>query len=262
MGYRIQKLGIGGVLDQAISLLRDNIGLLFQVMAFLYIPFQLAVSLYFTSIAPQLPPSPTQEDLIRFQQATVANLPVVMPFGLFSLVVVLPITNAAIIHAIAEIYLGRKVTALQSIQFGLSRLGPMLLTIFLTFLVIFGGILLFIVPGILFAIWLGLAQHVTVVEKISGINALGRSRKLVRSSMGTFIILGIVGLAVGISLGVVAGMLGQNYLSTVVGVFVQAIATLFGSAMMTVYYFSCRCIVDNFDLEQLALAVEGSAAAN
>jgi hypothetical protein len=262
MGYRIQKLGIGGVLDQAVSLLRDNIGLLFQIMAYLYIPIQLCLTLYVTSVMPVLAPGATSEDIVRYQQAAGSIGLLVLPVSLLTVFVVLPVTNAAVIYAISERYLGKSVSAIQSLKFGLSRILPLLWTAILMGLAIMGGLILFIVPGILCMIWFALAQQVTVLESINGGAALGRSRKLVSSSMGTVIVLGIVGLSVGFSLGLIPQLLGQNYISAVISVLVNAVATLFGSATMTVYYFSCRCNVDNFDLEQLALAVEGSAAAN
>jgi len=56
----------------------------------------------------------------------------------------------------------------------------LLWTNFLAILAITGGIILFIIPGILFAVWFSQVNFVVVQEQLSGPAALRRSRQLVR----------------------------------------------------------------------------------
>ncbi len=37
--YKLQHMGLGGILDQAISICKDHFGLLFKIMLILHIPF-------------------------------------------------------------------------------------------------------------------------------------------------------------------------------------------------------------------------------
>jgi hypothetical protein len=50
-------------------------------------------------------------------------------------------------------------------------------------------------------------------------------------------------------------MVPQPHVQMIVQVLLQAALTLFSTAAMVVFYFSCRCGVENFDLEHLAASV-------
>lgn len=144
-------------------------------------------------------------------------------------------------------------------KFGFSRLGALIWTSILMGLAIMGGFILLIIPGILCLLWFGLAQHVVVLEGLSGGKALGRSRQLTRSSMGTFVGLGIVVWVINFALGLGVGVIPEPYTMNLVNVLVSSIMTAFTTAMFVVFYFSCRCDLENFDLELLAKAVGESS---
>lgn len=57
---------------------------------------------------------------------------------------------------------------------------PVILVAVLQFLAVFGGFILLIVPGILFAVWFAFAQMAVMLEKKQGVQALSYSRSLVR----------------------------------------------------------------------------------
>ena len=60
------------------------------------------------------------------------------------------------------------------------KVSPFLWLSFLNGLLIAGGLVLFIIPGVLFAIWFSLMQFVFVAEGERGLNALLKSREYVR----------------------------------------------------------------------------------
>ena len=91
-----------------------------------------------------------------------------------------------------------------------------------------------------------------VLEKISGGAALRRSKQLVSGNIGTLFVLGIIIFAIGFGIGLVAGMIPQIHVQIVVRVLLQAVMTILSTAALVVFYFSCRCEKDNFDLEHLA----------
>lgn len=55
---------------------------------------------------------------------------------------------------------------------------------FLTGFVVLGGFLLFVVPGIIFAVWFSMAIFVLVAEDLNGMNALLKSREYVKGKWG------------------------------------------------------------------------------
>lgn len=256
MTYRIQHLKLGGILDQAISLTKNEFGLLFKIVAILFIPFTLISSFAVMAV---LPPPPqmgaTPEQILEFQKAAMANWPLTVGSGLISGFLVLPLTNAAVVYAVAKIYLGKSTSAGESLKAGLSRLLPLVWTSILMGLAIMGGFILLIIPGILFAFWFSLATHVVVVEKISGGAALTRSKNLVSGNLGTLFVLGIILFAIAFGVGMVAELVPQIHAQIVLRVLLQAVMTIVSTATLVVFYFSCRCSHENFDLEHLARSV-------
>lgn len=55
---------------------------------------------------------------------------------------------------------------------------------FLAGFIIIGGFLLFVIPGIIFAVWFGVAAFVLIAEDLKGMNALLNSREYVRGKWG------------------------------------------------------------------------------
>ena len=260
MTYRIQHLKLGGILDQAIALTKNHFGLLFTIVAIVFIPFSLVSSFAILAV---LPPPPqmgaSPEQMIAFQQAVLKNWPLTVGAGLLSALIVLPLTNAAVVDAVAKVYLGKPTSAVDSIKVGLSRLLPLFWTSILTVFAIMGGTILCIVPGILCALWFGLGTHVVVLEKINGGPALSRSKQLVTGNMGTLFVLLLLLVAIGFGVGLVAGLVPQAQAQVVLRIILQAVMTILSTATLVVFYFSCRCGHENFDLEHLAKSIGQSA---
>jgi hypothetical protein len=252
MSYQIKHMGLGGILDQAIAIVRDNFVLLFTIMLLTLVPVILAQEFLEMAVTPELPPDPTLEERIEAQQAVMQYWPWFAAINLLNFIVALPLANAAVIQAIARRYLGQPVTAMQAISHGLKRLLPLLGTTILVYLAVWGGIILLIIPGIYFAIWFGLSQHVVVLEGIAGPKALGRSKRLVHKDRGTFLALFIVLFVITIMLTMGVEFIPQPHLHVFGSALIQALVTMVWTAAFVVFYFSCRCNVENFDLHYLA----------
>ncbi len=260
MAYKIQQLGIGGILDQAIAITKDHFVLLLSIMLLLMIPYNLVAGLVSLAIMPVPSFMPTPEQMAELQAAQLRNWPILAAIGLIGGLVVLPVTNAAVIWAVARLYLGQPVTAIEAIGQGFRRLLPLLGTTILMYLAIFGGLILCIIPGILFALWFGLSQHVVMIEGLAGPAALGRSKKLVSANFGTFLVLGLLLFVIFAAVGVGAAFVPQPYVRLVVQTLAQAMATIISTAAGVVFYFSARCVVDNFDLHYLAESIGAQPA--
>ena len=61
-----------------------------------------------------------------------------------------------------------------------SKVGPYFWVVFLKSIIILGGFLLFIIPGIIFSIWFSLAEYAFVFDDKKGMQALWRSKELVQ----------------------------------------------------------------------------------
>ena len=252
MSYKIERLGLGGVLDQAIAITRDNFRMLISIMLFLLVPFTLIVGFINYTITPALPPNPSGADVAAWRAAQASNWPFYAIVSALGMLCIYPITNAAVIQAVARIYLGKPTSALDALKQGVSRYGPLLWTTILMFLAIMGGFILLIIPGIYFSIWFGLSQHVTVLEGISGPAALGRSKQLVHPKRGAFLLLCIILLVISFALNMASDQIPSPLLQIFVRTVLQAGFGVFWTTCLVVFYFSCRCEVENFDLYHLA----------
>lgn len=259
MPYTIRKLKLGGILDQAVTLVRNHFGLLFGILLYLQIPLSVIMGA-FSILVIGVTAHPTPEDYSRIFAAQAQYWPITVGFAAFSLFITYPVTNAAMTYAIAETYLGRKVTPGEALRRGLGKIGPLIWTGILMGAAIMGGLILLIIPGILCMLWFGLAQYVVILEDKSGGAALSRSKKLVQSNMGTFLILGFVVAIIAGMLGGIANVIPQVHIKSAVEILINSVVTMFSMAAFVVFYFSCRCGVDNYDLEHLAAEIEAGAA--
>jgi len=255
VAYKIKHLSLGGVLDQAISVVKNHFGLLFQIMLMTLIPWNILSGVIQLSVLPTPPAKGTPEEMTRYLQSVISYLPMIYGLAIVGLLIVLPIANAAVIYSVAEIYLGKTVTAVTALKKGLSLIGPLIGTSILMGLAIMLGFVLCLIPGVLFALWYGLSQHVVVLESISGMKALSRSKQLVRPYLGTFLVLGLIVTIITVMVTGGATLIPQPYVQLIVTILVSSILTIFSTAVFVIFYFSCRCGVDNFDLEHLAAAV-------
>jgi len=255
MRYEIKELGIGGILDQAVTLLKNHFGLLLGVTAVLYIPCSLIIGFVNLALTPQLPPMPTPEDYMAIQEAAASNVSITMAMTMALIYLVAPLTNAAVVHAIASEYLEKPTTVGEAIKRAFRVILPLIWTSILLFLAVMGGFILCIIPGIIFSFWFSLAIPVVVIEGVSGFEALKRSKQLMKGNVGTvFVLLLLVGMIQGVAVGSSA-LIPQPHIQIISRVVIEAVGVIFGAAALVVFYFSCRCKFENFDLTLLAQAV-------
>jgi len=126
--------------------------------------------------------------------------------GLLGLVHMGALTSGAIQHLA-----GRRVSVGEMLGSGLRRLVPILVAGVLALLAMYGGLLLLVVPGVIFGLMFSLAVPVVMAESLGPVKALGRSRALTKGHrwrlLGTFfvtylVVAGLGILAVGLAVGV------------------------------------------------------------
>ncbi len=118
---------------------------------------------------------------------------------------------------------------------------PLFLTGLLAFLFIFGGTILLIVPGIIFAFWYSQSTYVVITEGLSGKKALDQSKLYVKGNVweifkkGFFII--IISLLIGFGVGFIFGLVGAALrLSFIINI-ADIIFQMFWTPLVTIYAF-------------------------
>ena len=255
MKYEIRELSIGEVLDQAIKVIMDNLAPLILIAFLLQGPLAL-FSIIGTTFVFKF--NPNANDPAALQVMTPAFGMFLAFIGLFNLLIIAPLTNAAMVHAIADAYLGKKLTVGGSFSKAVSRMLPLLGTWLLVFLATFAGTLFCIIPGILCMLWFVLATQVVVLERKAGMAAMERSRELMRGNTLKWIVLLLVLIVIAVGLSIAAAVLGRltgqfvvrQTLASISQIFMQIVT----GAVLVIFYFSARCTNENFDLERLALS--------
>jgi hypothetical protein len=252
MRYTIRELKLGEILDQAVNLTKDHFGVLLAITGVLLIPFGVIGGLIQAAMMPELPPNPTPEQRMA---AGFAILRVSIPILLLTVYLIAPITNAALVYAISNGYLEKPISVGESFKKAFQRILPLIGTWLLVGLAIMGGTILCVVPGILAAFWFALATQVVVIEGVGGFAAMKRSKQLMAGNIGTVFVLGLLIGIVNAVISVAANFIPQPHVEAVVTAIIAGVLVIFASAALVVFYFSCRCKHEQFDLALLAQSV-------
>jgi hypothetical protein len=251
MGYEIREMSFAEVLDTGFKLLRNHFSLLVGMAAIVYMPTAFLTAIF------QDPNASAPESM-----ASVTAMLGGLAIGMLLAMVGTTVVFAGITWAIGQIYLGRTVTAGESLRRGLQRLMPLFGTSFLYFFFVALGCLLFVLPGIYLSIGYILLYPVMLIEDTFGMHALRRSRALMAGHMWRgFGILVVMTLISSIVSGGLAFAFGSiPFLGPLASGMGQALAGAYGSAVLVVLYFDSRCRLEAFDLEHLATQVSERAA--
>jgi len=188
MDLKIGEMTLGDILDRGMRLLFKRLPAFYAIELVAVAP-----SLLLELGAPFLPP-----------EAAVGGSLLVAILG----IILSLIASAAVLRIIVQEYLDSKVSVGEALQFALGRFLPLFGTSIVAGVLIFLGMLLCFVPGIYLAIVWCLMSQVVVVENISGMQALSRSKSLVQGYPGRVVgLLFLLGLlTVAVTLGLHAGL--------------------------------------------------------
>jgi hypothetical protein len=167
----------------------------------------------------------------------------------------------AVSWAVAGALVGREPTLGESYRFGVARMWPILLVAVLTGLAVVGGLILFVVPGIIFMVRFSVSVPALVVENARGTAAMSRSWNLVRDRswpvLGTLI---VAALLTGIVSSIITAPFSDVWL-------LRGLAAAAGSVVTTPYtslvigliYFDLRVRKEALDVAGLARELDASA---
>jgi uncharacterized membrane protein len=167
-----------------------------------------------------------------------------------------PISAGAITYGVYEYLRGRQTTAGECLRVGFANVAPVIGVALLVGLIIAGGLILCVVPGVIAMGMYALAVPVAIQEKLGGMDALRRSASLVKGYRGDVIavlfVIGLLGGGLGMVIGVIAVMIGQADKAQLFG---QILGILVGGLSATapaVMYYRLRSVKESVDVHDLA----------
>lgn len=233
----LRPMGLLEIVDQTFRLYRRNFGVFFGIAAVVYVPWGVLQGIPVVNL--------------------VAGI-LVTPFAW--------IAGAALTKAVSDRYLGRELSIGEAYRYIGRRFWPLLFTMLLAYLMVLGGLLLFVIPGIVFAFWIALTVQVFIIEGKEYGPAIWRSKFLI--GQGTWAELIVLGIIVG-----VLSLIIQSVLMPLVGVSmfgtsaeggvmpihaailsgaIQALVMPLGQIAMVLLYYDSRIRKEGFDVEVLA----------
>ena len=264
---QLRPLGVGEILDVAITIYRRNFRALLTLVFVVVAPFEILSALIQASALPDstfltetTPGEPVDFD--RDFWLTVAG------FGVATLLSFVAgiVATGACFKAIADGYLGERAEWRPALGYAARRFHSILWVTILGTIISVLGLFLLIIPGIYLYVCFAVAVPVLLTEGVKGRKALGRSRRLVKGRWwGAFGVVVLGAILVGIVEGALVGLsaivttldtadptLGSFLVNTTATVFASLIATPLSAAFITVLYFDLRVRKEAFDLQLLA----------
>lgn len=249
MAPTFEPMSVGLILDRTFFLYRKNFVRFIAIVAVVQIPLGLLQLLL---------QRPTANSVSG--PSTVLTLSLVM-IGLFAN----QLCQGALVKSVAGSYLGDNVSVGQAYRFVLPKILTLIWAAILVMLAIFGGTLLLIIPGIIFGLWLVLTSQIVVLENLKATKAMGRSKALVKGSLGKVFALGFVAILI---TGIVsyifqygAGLVVRSMEMTltskltavqIMGLVGTVLTTPITAAAFILLYYDMRIRKEGFDLEMLA----------
>lgn len=171
------------------------------------------------------------------------------------------VLTGAITRVTAGALVGETPDSGSAFSYGFSKIGPILWVSILAGLIIFGGLLLLVIPGLIFMVLLAVAIPALVVEDVRGGKALGRSWNLVKTHfwhvLGAFLIAFIIA---GIISGIITAIAPSSwFVQGIAGAIASIITTPFTALVLMLVYVDLRVRTEQLSPERLKSDLAGSA---
>ena len=239
---------IGGVLDNGFRLFRESF-----------------VQVFLLAIATSLVTAPSNYAApYILQNGNTPNvLGTVFGAGLL-MALIATILLGAIVSRMDGVARGEAVTLGDALSIGVNRLPAMVVSWILVGLVVAIGLVLLIIPGLIFMIWFLFAPYAVVVDRLGPVQSLSYSRAIVRGhwwrTAALVTIVGIILIVVYMVLGIVASIsvftnpetlsTGQMpwYVQFVIGPLLSGVAGPLGYAMLLAVFYDLKLRHEGADL--------------
>lgn len=193
---------------------------------------------------------------------------------LITFMIAMPICQGALTFHISKSFLGTPISVGEALKLGLSRAFPLVIAGILYGFAVMFGLVLLVVPGIIFALWFMLYAPALILERTSPTQSLSRSKALMSGNLGKGFLLSLVvflmSAIIGLPIEFLKAMAGETldasmrmparFALGLIGVLALPIQTAPGILL----YYDLRTRKEGFDLEHLASSMgqEGSQASS
>ncbi len=265
----LQKMEIADILDTAIRLYRHNFTLFMEIVAVVQV-FLMAIYMIGMWVVSQTVMTTGGEE-IPWQALLGLG-----PLGLLyigGLLLLFPVSEAALAFAISETYLGRRISVLDAYRRMWPLIWRLLGTMILVSIVISLGAGMCLILGLLVWVWFAITTPIVALERSWGPTAMDRSYRLVSGHwwrvLGTLLLLQLIIIVATVAISavpVVAVMLlfGESNpllaqslttaIQTITNIVVRPVLMI-GTVLI---YYDLRIRKEGFDLVTLTQALERS----
>lgn len=244
----LKPLGYIEILDRTIDIYRRNFLLLFGIAGSVLIPFTTLYNYYATHFTINVRTGNTHGAI---------SLPNLIVMYLISYIV-----TAAVMWAASGLYLGNKPTIPGSYMVILKRIIPFILTMLISMLLIAVGSILFFIPGIIMFIITSFAMQALILENRQYIDAIRRSRELIRDEWTKVLVLWILISLIIFAFNLPSRMIYGHMETPIAGSLllvkglvsgiVQALLLPIQTIALVLLYYDIRIRKEGFDIEKMA----------
>lgn len=256
-GGGLAPRGLGDILSAAFEIYKANASGLLMIVAIVVVPLTF-ISAFLGGVV--FAPDTHTETIfgqtveVSTRSATVGIFAALI--GVVIAVIISAVLQAALIRGAAQASIGDAVDIDASYKWGFARFGSVLLISILVGLAVLGGLILFIIPGLILIVMFAVAIPALVVENRKGTEAMGRSWNLVK---GHFWHVVVVILVAAIIAGVVSGIINgigtaisDNWFVTwVFQAIGQIIVAPFSALVAVLLYVDLRARTEALTADQL-----------
>lgn len=260
---QFEPMSVGQILDRTFVLYKNNFARFIAIVAIVQVPASLLMILV-RDVLPQLAISADADPLSLL-------LPTMIGLMLLLLLTALAqqLSIGALAKCVSESYLGNEATVGQVYRFVWPKLWRLFGVSLLVGLIQFAGFMLLIVPGVIFSVWFILTSQTIVIEDRGAIEAMGRSKALVKANFWRILGLAVVIILITWIVSAIftyAGILIAKFikfenplLSVLIaqpfGLIGQVLAAPIGATAFVLLYYDLRIRKEGFDLEMLARSI-------
>jgi hypothetical protein len=177
--------------------------------------------------------------------------------------------SGALTKSVSETYLGNEITVGQAYRFVLHKLPTLILAGICVALVVYLGLLLLVVPGVIFGLWFALTTPAIVVEDLKATKGMSRSKALASGNLGKIFSVAFLVFLLTLVVSMVAGYAGaflgrivfpgnmtlNVFFNQLVSVIAKILVVPIGATAYILLYYDLRIRKEGFDLQMLAESI-------
>jgi hypothetical protein len=256
-GGPLPPRGLGDILTAAFDVYKANAARLIGIVAIVVVPLALleaiSAKVVFAANCNDVPNAITGTSIRVCDSRAFFTILAGSVIGIAIGFVMTFVVQAAIARAAGEATVGDPVDAGESYRWGFRHLGSVLLISLLAGLIILGGLLLLVIPGIIFAIFLAVVIPAFLFENKRGTEAVSRSWKLVSGNFWhTLATVLVAGIITGVITGIFGALGGSNwFLSWIMNSIGRIITIPFTALVTVILYLDLRARSESLTGDQV-----------